>query len=134
MGLGTQRVVCVASEAEEGFFERGGGGLAFEGCGRVECDEATVLEDGDAIGEEFDFGEGGGSEKQRGFAGPHDLRFQEMAEGSGGDGGEAGGWLGEKKGARGGNEGASEGEGVNAARIKSGDLAIERFCDGELCG
>ncbi len=126
--------MCVASEAEEGFFERGGGGLAFEGCGRVECDEATVLEDGDAIGEEFDFGEGVGSEKQRGFAGPHDLRFQEMAEGRGGDGVEAAGWLVEKKDARGVNEGASEGEALNRAGRKSADLAIERFGEFELCG
>jgi len=63
----------VASEAEEGFFECGGGGLAFEGRGRIERDEATVLEDGNALGEEFDFGEGMGSEKERGFAGLHDL-------------------------------------------------------------
>src|SRR5256885_15179259 len=112
MGLGSQRVVCVASEAEEGFFERGGGGLAFEGCGRVECDEATVLEDGDAIGEEFDFGEGVGSEKQRGFAGPHDLRFQEMAEGRGGGSGEAAGWVVAKKGAWGGDGGARGGGAV----------------------
>jgi len=55
--------VRVASEAEEGFFERGRGGLALECRGRVEHDEAAVLEDGDAIGEEFDFGERVGSEK-----------------------------------------------------------------------
>jgi len=65
--------VCVASEAEEGFFERARGGLALEGSGRVERNEAALLEDGDAIGEEFDFGEGVGSEKQGGFAGLHDL-------------------------------------------------------------
>jgi len=63
----------VAGEAEEGFFERRGGGLALEGRGRVERDKATVLEDGDAIGEEFDFGEGVGSEKQGRFAGLHDV-------------------------------------------------------------
>ena len=63
----------VGGEAEEGFFERGRGGLALEGRGRVEHDEAAVLEDGDAIGEEFDFGERVGSEEQRGFARLHDL-------------------------------------------------------------
>ena len=126
--------MCVASEAEEGFFECGGGGLAHEGGGRVERDKATVLEDGDAIGEEFDLGEGVGSEKQRGLAGLHDLRFQEMAEGRGGDRVEAAGGLVEKKNARGVKEGASEGEALNGAGRKSADLAIERFGELELCG
>ena len=44
-----------------------------EGSGRVERDEATVLEDRYAIGEELDFGEGVGSEKQGRFAGLHDV-------------------------------------------------------------
>ena len=126
--------MCVASEAEEGFFERGRGGLALEGCGRVERDEATVLENGDAIGEEFDFGERVRSEKQRGFAGSHDLRFKEIAEGRGGDGVEAAGWLVEEKNARGVKEGASEGEALNRSGRKSADLAVERFGELELRG
>lgn len=44
-----------------------------EGSGRVERYQATVLEDSDASGEEFDFGEGVGGEEQRSFAGLHDL-------------------------------------------------------------
>jgi len=63
----------VASKAEECFFECGRVGLKLEGRGSVERDEATVLEDGDAIGEQFNFGKGVGSEKQRRLAGLHDL-------------------------------------------------------------
>ena len=134
MRLGSQRVVCVAGEAEEGFFESGGGGLALERSGSVERDEATVMEDGDAIGEELDFGEGVGSEEQRACAGLQDLRFQEMAEGRGGDRVEAASWLVEKKNARGVQEGASEGEALNGAGRKSADLAIERLGEFELRG
>src|SRR5882724_8293303 len=57
-----------------------------------------------------------------------------MAEGRGGDSVEAAGWLVEKKEARGGKEGASEGEALNSAGRKSADLAIERFGELELSG
>jgi len=124
----------VASEAEEGVFKCGRMGLMLEGSGRVERDEATVLEDRYAIGEELDFGEGVGSEKQRGLAGLHDVRFQEMAEGGGGDRVEAAGRFVEKKNARGMKEGASEGEALNGAGRKSADLAIERCGEFELRG
>lgn len=86
MGLGRRRIVRVAGEVEEGFFESGRGRLALESSRSVERDEFALAKDGDSVGEDLDFGERMRRKEQRSCAGPQDLRFQKLAEGRGGDG------------------------------------------------
>jgi len=116
VGLGGGQTVRVAGEAKEGSLESGGGRLVFERGGSVECDEAAVLEDGDAAGEEFDFSERMRGEEERSFAVLQDLGFEEMAEGCGGDGVEAASGLVEEEDPRRVKEGTGEAEALDGAR------------------
>jgi hypothetical protein len=122
----------MAGEAEESFFESGCGSLAFESGRSIERDELAVAEDSDAVGEKLNFRERVRRKEKRGCAGLQDLRFQEVAEGRGGDGVQAARWLVEKEDGRGVKQRASEAEALNGAGRKGAHLAIERFGEFEL--
>lgn len=117
----------MAREAEEGFFEGLRQGLLFEGSGGVESDEVALFEDGDAMSEEFDFGERVGCEEKRRCAGLQDLGFEEAVERGGGDGVEAARGLVEKEDAWCVQERASETKALDGAGRERTDLAVEGF-------
>jgi len=126
--------VCVASEAEEGFFERARGGLALEGSGvssamRRPCwRTATRLARSSISAREWE------AKSREVLPGCMTCDFRKWRKDAAGDSVEAAVGLVEKKDARGVKEGASEGEALNSAGRKSADLAIERFGEFELRG
>lgn len=93
-----------------------------------------MIDDGNAIGEAFDFGEGVGGEENGSGAGLKYLRFEKAAELGGGDDVDAAGGLVQEEYARTMEESAGEAEALNGAGRKGADLAIEEFAKGELGG
>lgn len=124
----------VAGEAEEGFFESGCGSLTLEGGRSVERDEFALSEDGDAVGEELDFGKRVRCKEQRSCAGLQDMRFQKLAKRRGGDGVQASGWFVKQENGGRVKQSASEAEALNGTGRKSAHLAIEGFGEFELRG
>src|SRR5690349_4681394 len=113
MGLERWRIMRVAGEVEEGFFESGCGSLTLESSRSVERDELALAEDGDAVGEELDFGKRVRCKKQRSCAGLQDLRFQKLAERRGGDGVQAASWFVKQENGRRVKQSASEAEALD---------------------
>ena len=80
------QIVTMTCKAEEGLFKRVRRGSRLQRGGGIERDKATLFENGDPVSDEFDFGEGMGSKKQRSRPTLEYLRLEEMAERGGGDG------------------------------------------------
>jgi len=123
-----------AGQAEKGFLERGRRGAKFESGECVAGEETALVEDGDAIGEQFDFGESVRGEEERSIAAAEDLRFKESAKIHGGDGVETARGLIEEKDARVVEQCAGQAEALDGAGRKSARLAVENIGQLELFG
>ncbi len=69
-----------AGDAQENVFHGVAAGVTLERGGRIEGQQATFLDDGDAIGEQLHFGKCVRGEEQGGVAAPQDFVFQEAAK------------------------------------------------------
>jgi hypothetical protein len=121
-----------SGQAKKNLFEGGGAGALLKGGEGITCKEASFVEDGDAIGEQFDLRQGVRSEQQRSIAASEEMRFQEAAEVHSSDGIEAAGGFIEQKHARLVEKGAEEAETLNRAGGECAHLAVEGFDEMKL--
>ncbi len=124
----------MAGEAEECVFESRGAGGSFEGGKSVASEEASGVDHGDAVGEEFDLGQSVRGEEQRSIAAAEDFGFEEAAKIGGGDRVEAAGGFIEEEDAGLVEQGASEAEALDCAGGKRAHLAVQGFFEMELLG
>lgn len=121
-------------QAKKNFLEGSRTGAQLESREGIAGEQAAFLEDGDAVGEEFDFGQRVGSKKQGSIAAREELRFQEAAEIHGRDGVETSRRLIEQQHAWLMEQGAQQAEALNSAGRECADLTIERFVHVKLFG
>jgi hypothetical protein len=125
-------VNAVSGEAKENFLEGNGTGAAFQRSRSVASEEAAGVDNGDSVGEKFDFGESVRSKEQGSAPMAKDFGFQETAEFRGADGVETARGLVKEKHAGMVEQDASQAETLNGAGGESAHLAIQGFADLEL--
>ncbi len=124
----------VAGQLEESVFEGGCFGPGFETSRGIEREELAFIEDGNAVGEKFNFRERVRSEEQSDVASLEELGLEEAAEFGGGNGVQAARRLIQKE--HGGlmEKGASEAQALDCSCGECADLAIESRAEAELSG
>ena len=120
-----------AREPRECFFEGRGQSPGPERGGSIECQKFAFVEDGHAVGEEFDFPHGVRGEQQRSVLPCKDFRFQEMPEISGGDGVEAARRFIQQQYLRLMEQRANQAEALDRAGRKHACLAIQHAAQSE---
>ena len=104
----------------------------FSSAERTASQQASSVNDGDAIGEELDFRERVGSEEQSCLTGPENLGFQETAKLGGANGVETARRLIEQENAGLMEESTAKTETLQRAGRKSAHLPVESFLDMKL--
>ena len=116
---------AVAGEEGEGCLERCSARPGIQGRRRVHGNKIALLEDGDTVGQELDFGESVRSEKKRCTLVLEDFGFQEVAEVSGSEGIETPGGFIEEQDFGLVQECAEEAEALDGARGEGTHLPVE---------
>ncbi len=123
---------AASGQAKKDFLECGCASALFESGEGIAGEEAALVEDGNAVREQLDFGQGVGGKKERSIATPKDLRFQEAAEIHGGDGVQTAGGFIEEKHLRLVEQGAKETEALDGAGGERAHLTIQCFAELKL--
>ena len=116
----------MARETIENFFERSDSKPGPQGGGRIEGNQFTFIQNGYAIGQEFDFRERVRGEKQGSALTRDDFRLQEAAKFSRSDGVQAAGGFIEQQDSGLVKEGAEKAEALNGTGRQSANLTAER--------
>lgn len=121
----------MAGQAREGFFERTGAALGFEGGWSVEGDERALLQNSHAVREEFNLGKQVRSKKNGCAQAGMNFGFEKTAKISRGDGVETARGFVEKKNFGLVQQSAEKAEALESAGGESPDLTVERAAEFE---
>jgi len=127
-------VRCASGEAHKGVFEISCAGGSFECSQSIASEQASIVDNGDAVGEKFYLGQSVRGKEQGSIAAAQNLGLQEAAKLGSGDGVKTARWLIEKQDAGLVKKRASQAEALNRAGREGAHLAVESFRKMELRG
>ena len=99
-GTSSDEVRCASGDTHKGVFESSGAGGSFEGGQSIASEQASIVDNRDAVGEKFYLGQSVRSKEKGSIAAAQNLGLQEAAKLGSGDGVKAACWLIEKQNAR----------------------------------
>ncbi len=125
---------CASGEAHKGVFQSSGAGGLFEGSKSIASEQASIVDNRDAIGEKLNLRQSVRGEEKGSVAAAQNLGLQEAAKLGSGDGVKTARWLIEKEDAGLVKQSTNEAEALNRAGREGAHLAVESFRKMELFG